>query len=50
MPNQKVGFRAFIKVCDVSAFNTLITDWDAVENELAKIEEKGVTVMVAEKE
>ncbi|MDR3313060.1 MAG: DeoR/GlpR family DNA-binding transcription regulator, partial [Oscillospiraceae bacterium] len=42
MPNQKIGFKAFIKVCDTNKFDTLITDWDAVEDELAKIAETGV--------
>lgn len=50
MPNQKIGFKAFIKVCDASIFDTLITDWDSVEDELNKIEEKGVQVVVVEKE
>ena len=50
MPNQKVGFHAFIKVCDADRFDTLITDWDTVEDELIKIEELGVQVVVAEKE
>lgn len=50
MPNQKIGFKAFIKVCDTNTFDTLITDWDAVEDELMKIEESGVEVIVVEKE
>ena len=50
MPNQKIGFKAFIKVCDANKFDTLITDWDAVEDELNKIEESGVKVIVVEKE
>jgi len=50
LPGVKVGFRAFIKVCGAEKFDTLITDWDAVEDELAKIEELGVKVIVAEKE
>jgi len=50
LPSAKIGFRAFIKVCDASKFDTLITDWDAVEDELAKIEEAGVEVIVVEKE
>ncbi|MCL1952612.1 MAG: DeoR/GlpR family DNA-binding transcription regulator [Oscillospiraceae bacterium] len=50
LPGAKLGFRAFIKVCDAGKFDTLITDWDAVEDELAKIEEAGVEVIVAEKE
>lgn len=50
MPNQKIGFKAFIKVCEANKFDTLITDWDAVEDELNKIEELGVKVIVVEKE
>jgi len=50
MPHQKIGFKDFIKVCDTTKFDVLITDWDAVEDELVKIEEKGVQVIVVEKE
>lgn len=50
MPNQKVGFKAFIKVCEVNKFDTLITDWDALEEELIRIEETGVEVIVVEKD
>ncbi len=50
MPNQKIGYKAFIRVCGTGEFDTLITDWDAVEDELAKIEELGVEVIVVEKE
>jgi len=50
MPNPKIGFKAFIKVCDMDKFDTLITDWDAVEDQLNRIEEKGVKVIVVEKE
>ena len=50
MPNQKIGFKAFIKVCEANKFDTLITDWDAVEDELAKLEDVGVKVVVVEKE
>jgi len=49
MSNQKIGFKAFIKVCDANKFDTLITDWDAVEDELSRIEESGVKVIVVEK-
>jgi DeoR family fructose operon transcriptional repressor len=49
MPNQKIGFKAFIKVCDAKCFDTLITDWDEVEDELTKIEDLGVEVVVANK-
>jgi DeoR/GlpR family transcriptional regulator of sugar metabolism len=48
MPNQKIGFTAFIKVCEADKFDILVTDQDAVEDELAKIEELGVKIMIAE--
>ena len=51
-PHQKLGYgaRAFMKVCDADKFDIMITDWDAVEDELAKIEELGVKVIVVEQE
>ena len=42
--------KAFIKVCDTSKFDFLITDWEAVEDELNKIEETGMKVIVVDKE
>jgi len=52
IPNQKLGYRArsFMKVCDANKFDVMITDWDAVEDELVKIEELGVKVVVVEQE
>lgn len=50
MPSKKLGFKVFIKVCGADKFDTLVTDWDAVEDELAKIEELGVKVIVAEQD
>ena len=50
LPAAKIGFRAFIKVCDAGAFDTLITDWDAAEDALAKLEDAGVEVIIAEKD
>lgn len=49
MPSHKIGFEAFIKVCDADVFGTLITDWDAAEDERNKIEDAGVQVLVADK-
>ena len=48
MAGPKVGFRAFIKVCDAKCYDTLITDWIAPEDELAKLEELGLEVKVVE--
>lgn len=48
MPAGKVGADAFVKVCDAAAFDLLITDWDCVEDELERIRDQGVEVLVVE--
>ena len=48
IPSSKVGAEAFIKVCDIDAFDTIITDWDCVEDQLALIEKKGVEVIMVD--
>lgn len=46
-PSQKVGQNAFIKVCDIDVFSTMITDPDCSDDEIKNICEKGVEVIVA---
>ncbi|HKM33328.1 MAG TPA: DeoR/GlpR family DNA-binding transcription regulator [Lachnospiraceae bacterium] len=48
MPSAKVGVDSFIKVCEVDSFDSIITDWDCVEDQISSIEEKGVDVIVVE--
>lgn len=48
MPSSKIGFKAFVKVCDADVFDLLITDWDCVEDELQKVKELGVEVIVVD--
>lgn len=50
MPNQKIGFKAFIKVCDTDKFDILITDWDALEDELNRIKETGVKIIIVNRQ
>ena len=50
MPGQKIGVKAFIRVCDLNRFDTLITDREAEEDELARIREAGVEIVVADGE
>lgn len=47
-PSPKVGFDAFLKVADASRFDVLITDWEALDEELERIRESGVDVVVAD--
>ncbi|MBQ3559671.1 MAG: DeoR/GlpR transcriptional regulator [Agathobacter sp.] len=48
MPSAKVGVDSFVKVCEVDEFDSIITDWDCVEDQISAIEEKGVEVIVVE--
>ena len=48
LPSAKIGVDSFVKVCEVDAFDTIITDWDCVEDQITAIEEKGVEVIVVE--
>lgn len=50
LPSAKIGVDSFIKVADAEKFDTLITDWDCVEDEATRIQEKGVEVILMEKE
>lgn len=48
IPSNKVGVNSFIKVCDAEAFDSVITDWDCVEDQIAALEDKGISVTVVE--
>jgi len=46
IPGVKVGVDSFVKVCDAEVFDSVITDWDCVEDQITALEERGVTVTV----
>lgn len=48
IPGSKIGVDSFIKVCDVDTFDSIITDWDCVEDQISAMEEKGVEITVVE--
>lgn len=48
IPGAKIGVDSFIKVCDVDVFDSIITDWDCVEEQILAIEEKGVEITIVE--
>lgn len=48
MPGQKIGFNAFVKVCDATAFDTLITDQDACADQLTALEKLGLSIITGE--
>lgn len=48
IPSAKIGVDSFIKVCDITGLDSIITDWDCVEEHIVRLEEKGVSVTVVE--
>ncbi|MBQ9118996.1 MAG: DeoR/GlpR transcriptional regulator [Lachnospiraceae bacterium] len=48
LSGAKIGVDSFIKVCDAEQFDTLITDWECVEDQIALLEEKGIEIVVVE--
>lgn len=48
MPGAKIGVNSFIKVCDIGVFDSIITDWNCPEEELAAIEETGAEITLVE--
>lgn len=48
IPGAKIGVDSFIKVCDVDVFDSIITDWNCVEDQIKAIEEKGVKITLVE--
>ena len=48
MPGAKIGVNSFIKVCDIGVFDSIITDWNCLEEELAAIEETGAEITLVE--
>ncbi len=48
-PDSKLGFKSFLQVAEASAFDLLVTDWNALEEEVEHIRELGVEVRVVPK-
>lgn len=46
LPGSKIGVDSFIKVCNAEMFDSVITDWECVEDAISSLEEKGVNVTV----
>ena len=48
IPSAKVGIDSFIKVCDATVFDEIITDWDCVDDQINALGELGVDVTVVD--
>ncbi|OJU11212.1 MAG: hypothetical protein BGN88_12260 [Clostridiales bacterium 43-6] len=49
-PTEKIGFRSILQICPANRLDLLITDWDAPEDELKKLDELDVKIIIVEKE
>ena len=51
LPGSKIGTDSFIKVCDAAVFDTVITDWECLDEHVRALEDLGVeTIVVQESE
>lgn len=49
-PVEKIGFESVVSICTADRLNKLITDWEASEEDLSAFDERGIEVIIAEKE
>ncbi|MBE6561215.1 MAG: DeoR/GlpR transcriptional regulator [Ruminococcaceae bacterium] len=49
-PTEKIGFNSIVSICPADRLDVLITDWNALEEDLTGFDERGIDVVVVEKE
>lgn len=49
-PKEKIGFDSIVSISPAKRLDVLVTDWDVLEEELCLFREKGIEVIVVEKE
>lgn len=49
-PTEKIGFESILSICPANKLQVLITDWEALEEDLKKFDEMGIQIIVVEKE
>lgn len=48
-PKEKIGFDSIVSICPANRLDTLITDWDASEEDLKLFDEQEIEVVVVDK-
>ena len=48
-PKEMIGFDSIVSICPANRLDTLITDWDASEEDLKQFDELGIRVVVVDK-
>lgn len=49
-PREKIGFDSIVSICPADRLDIMITDWDASEDDLKLFDEKGIEIVIVEKE
>ena len=49
-PTEKIGFDSIVSICPADRLDIMITDWDASEEDLKLFDEKGIEIVLVEKE
>jgi len=49
-PTEKIGFESIVSICPAGRLDVLITDWNALEEDLSGFDELGIEIRIAEQE
>lgn len=49
-PKEKIGFDSIVSICPADRMNIMITNWDAAEEDLKLFDEKGIEIIIVEKD
>lgn len=49
-PTEKIGFESIVSICPANRLTTMITDWEASEEDLQKYDDLGIEVILVDKE
>ncbi|HKM34536.1 MAG TPA: DeoR/GlpR family DNA-binding transcription regulator [Lachnospiraceae bacterium] len=49
-PKEKIGFDSIVSICPADRLDVMITDWDAAEEDLLLFDDKGIDIIIVEKE
>ncbi len=49
-PTEKIGIESIVSICPANRLDTIITDWDALEEDLKGFDELGIELVITEKE
>ena len=47
-PTEKIGFESVVSICPASRLDILITDWNALEEDLCQFDEQGIEIIVVD--